>query len=792
MGRILDLLLRVNNRRLKSDLRASQKDIKSFGKETQGTLRNAFSAGVGSFAGFASIGGLGALGKGVLDNEEQLTRIGIQAGYSKEELDDMRKVAIQTGRDFGLSRSKVQEAAEAIINLEGAAGFTVEKMQVLSKASAATGAELKDLAGISFALKNAFGVKEAKEMEGALSAVINAGKNGSVPLNEMGLVLQQIAVKFKNVSFAGKEGAADLSAAIQVARKSFGSAGEVGTGLKAFIDQLDQASPKLAGFGVKVFKVGKNGKQELRPLRDILDQIQNKGLTDKRFQLTQVFGSSEAREFLRALIANRQEFENLASSARKANDVTEDAAKFLNSDPGRLKVAIANARADLEAMFTPERITMFVDVVQNQLVPALDFALDHAKEIALAFGAIKLGGMLSSLGKAAISVAGLTKSAGGLGAVFGKAGISAGGTLMSLLKWAGPIGIAGAALWGVYEAISSSVGESKKLTAEQLKQADIAGKLGEVTQFDPTGKASAEKQRAHALREEAKAANDLLFSETLLDKIAKERQRTFQVRGVGGMEDRTYGSLTDVEVARSSELVETFRKQAGVLTEEEFAELEGLLKKSGVFAGDLRAGSRGVAAEAEAARLEAQAAARQALEKLRFGREGFSAEGIDVGALAAQAGLSGDAADAFAQTFLREAGGDSSSRIVANELKNRRGKRVGTDLGLERSRLTVGEDGKIVRSTERVNPLSFEGVQALLGAGGSAIQGLGQSMAEQEAARSQETARAMADALASSAFGETVEMAFVAAMRQLSISVDGNPVFSAVQNAQAGTREPAR
>src|SRR5690606_24723621 len=126
-----------------------------------------------------------------------------------------------------------------------------------------------------------------------------------------------------------------------------------------FLQQLDQSAPKLAAFGVRVHRMGKNGKEEIRPLRDILDQLADSRLfrgRGSRFRLTQVFGSAEARTFLNTLVDNRQKFEELAESARNANDVQADSQRYLESTAGQLKRAVANARAELEALVTPERL----------------------------------------------------------------------------------------------------------------------------------------------------------------------------------------------------------------------------------------------------------------------------------------------------------------------------------------------------------------------------------------------------------------------------------------------------
>uniref|UniRef100_UPI003D09CE92 hypothetical protein n=1 Tax=Haliangium sp. TaxID=2663208 RepID=UPI003D09CE92 len=71
---------------------------------------------------------------------------------------------------------------------------------------------------------------------------------------------------------------------------------------------------------------------------------------------------------------------------------------------------------------------------------------------------------------------------------------------------------------------------------------------------------------------------------------------------------------------------------------------------------------------------------------------------------------------------------------------------------------------------------------------GQLFPGPGQS--SDEDARRQ--AQILAEALASSDVGKTLEAAFTNALGALSINIDGEAVFTATQNTQAGRRAPAK
>ena len=769
----MDLLLRVKNRGLKSDLRSAQRDIRAFGQNASGNLRSAFTTAIGGFASLGSIAGLASIGQGVVETGEKLTRIGIQAGSSAAEMDKLRATAVSTGVRFGLTTDKVVEAANAIIDLEGAAGFSTRKMEVLAKSSVATGAQLKDLAGTGYALTNAFKLKNADELEGSLSAVINAGKNGSVPLAEMGMVLQQIAVTFSRVSESGKAGAADLAAAIQVARKGFGSAAEVGTGIRAFISQLDSAAPKLRAFGVRVFNTGKDGKKQLKPMREILDQIANSRLVKDPTRMSQVFGSVEARQFLSLMIDNRAQFEKLAESARNANDVQADSQRFLNSSAGRLKVAIARARTELEGLFTPERIEKFVDLVENGLVPALDFVVEHTKEIGIAIAGWQIAKVTKATWEWAGAVGKLSQEYGGFGKLMKDSKGSVGSMLLSFGRFAGPIGLAAAAAWGLYKAIKSSREESEQLNEETLRQKELAGEaLGPATKYDSQGRAAARREVAKNLRTQVEKSNTAIFKEDFADKLYGR---------IKEFEGSKMGIISKADARELLKLRDEFIKNRGSLPASQSDRLGELMRRAAFVKGEFLGGSRGVEAEQRATGMEAEAAAINAFEKLTFGRPDLDLRGLDLHALATEAGLSGDAIGEFERAFLGQMPGPDD-RFVKRMRRGIDG-RASEQIAIERDRLAV-EDGKIVQRSEQLSPLSLSGMGAAMNVGMSELREFMSRPAGPDP-------QALAEALAASPLASALEAAMTNALRSLAINIDGAAVFSAVQNTQAGRRAPS-
>lgn len=372
-------------------LRRAHGKIARFGSNASRTLGRSFSKASGALmqlSGFGAVGGFAIIGKQVIDFEGALTDVQVQAGKSKADVDELRSTINQVSLSTGVARDRVLGAVNALVNLQGEAGFSAAKMELLARASVAATAPMEDLAGVADALEESFGIDNVDDLEAALSAVITTGKQGKVPLNEMSLLLQQVSSDFKQFGVAGVQGAAQIAAAIQVGRKGFGTAGEIGTGLKAFIKALDQNAAKFREAGVEPFRELEDGTQVLRSFEEILIDIGNSELVKDRTALTKAFGSAEAAKFFRTLNEpkNRTVFLALARDAALAGDaIDKDFAEKQASAAGKMRTSINRMKLAIEETFTPERVEAFAEAVEV-LAMVFGKALDKLSELSQGLG----------------------------------------------------------------------------------------------------------------------------------------------------------------------------------------------------------------------------------------------------------------------------------------------------------------------------------------------------------------------------------------------------------------------
>lgn len=445
--------LRLENRRFRRDLKKAEKNTKAFAKKAKGSLIAGFRGGFGALAAFGTAGGLADIGQDVFAFEEALTRLDIQA-KGVADLDAIRESAENLRRKFGVSAEDVSSAATELVNRLGATAASADKIEVITEAMVASGSSAKDLALLALKLNKAFGLKSADEMREGLSALIEVGKAGSVPLSEMAVVIAQVGSKFAKFGKQGKEAAAEIGALIQLAvaggkAGGFGSATEAGTGLGTFIDQLENSEQGLRAMGITIKTVGADGGRKLKPLDDILEQIRKKNLINKR-GFTKVFGSATARNFLAVLLEQTKAVEGQESALKglvrvglESKATNEDATKFANSAAGKMKRRWQELRLEIEKVFTPERIELMTEIAGG-LGKALGFVIDNWKLFLAAFVAVKavhIGSALASWSRNAKGLAAgleqVAASADGAGASLGSAA-KKGGRFAKIARAIGP------------------------------------------------------------------------------------------------------------------------------------------------------------------------------------------------------------------------------------------------------------------------------------------------------------------------------------------------------------------
>ncbi len=477
-------LIRASNRKLAGDLRKSRRmfdrSFKKTGKNINRSLRGALAPlGVG-----LGVAGLAAIGKQVLDFEESLVRLQIQARKTDapEFLADLRAETIALAKATGKNRQEIIAGNTALVNLLGHTATTSERMEVLARTSTATGATMEDLAGIAFKLDTAFGITSGKDLEAALDALTFAGQETSIPLEKMGLLLAKTAPLFTKFGAGGVDAAADLGAFLQVVQK-VGTAAtpeEVATQFASFVRALEKQQKRIKKLtGVDVFEIV-GGVRQLKAPRAIFDELakSQKVLSDKSV-LTLAFGRGEAADFATAILKGREEFEKLAAGSKTAGGtIKRDFKAFMESPAGRVKIAFNDMKEALAAAFTPERIEKFADVMEV-VADILEVLIENAGIFIAVWAAFKIGALIAGFAamagsmSAAASAAAITATAvattGGIATTTAAAttamSLNSAATLGNFGKMVGPLAAVGVGAFLLGQALDEALGISDALAA---------------------------------------------------------------------------------------------------------------------------------------------------------------------------------------------------------------------------------------------------------------------------------------------------------------------------------------
>lgn len=333
--------------------------------QSQGRIRRAlagakgkFGAGIGMGGGLGGLGGLaaGVVGTQVLRDEfgfqKNLTALGVASNGSMGPTDKVRKSVIDASNDTAVAKDQILEGASAFVALTGDGKTAAAAMRTFGRVAKATGSDVQDIAGTAAAMQQQLGIGP-QQFEKAFSVLIAGGKAGSIEMKDMAQFSAELASQFKTFQGGtGVRGLADMSAAFQIAAQNFGGkAPETATGMKALFSAFTtpRTLKALKQMHVEIFKVGKDGKAQLKSFPEIFEAMAKTDIIKDPRLLTKVFESSEARRAASAILGNVDAFKKLSAEIMRANDVNKDFATVMESQAGRMESAwnrVKNAAAD--------------------------------------------------------------------------------------------------------------------------------------------------------------------------------------------------------------------------------------------------------------------------------------------------------------------------------------------------------------------------------------------------------------------------------------------------------------
>lgn len=373
----------ASSRSLAAKLREARSKFANFGQELRknvfgkdlvekGFLGKAGAQMVGNL-GARAVSGLGEMavdqGKEVFAFNDALTRFGIAARKTPEEMQDIAKSVREVSSATGLSAREVLGAGRAYIDLAGAGAYTTDMMSLIARAAQASGTEINDLTTVVYALHQSLKIPD-NEMEATLSGLINQSKDGTVHFNQLAQEIIGIAPAFARFGVTGREGANELAAMFQVIRGGFKDPAQAATAMLAVFRGLGLHADKFAKFGVHVFETGPDGVKRYAQIGKIIDEIEHSELAKDPHLLMKSFGRGEGQQAYQLLVEGAAKLKEFEESAKASDTIQKDLATYSGSAAGRMSIAWEKAKNTIAEAFTPERIDRFVGAMER-LIPML-------------------------------------------------------------------------------------------------------------------------------------------------------------------------------------------------------------------------------------------------------------------------------------------------------------------------------------------------------------------------------------------------------------------------------------
>ncbi|WP_145557879.1 phage tail tape measure protein [Yersinia aldovae] len=303
--------------------------------ETKGKLLSA----VAQTAAVAGGSMLAANKAANFNRENQL--IGNTADMSSPEIKAMGDAMLITARQTGQFADDIQAAQGYLV----AAGQDYREAQAnlktIGRTATATGADILDVSKATFILGDALKINP-QEMQAALDILVQSGKEGNFEFNDMAKTLPVLGAQFQSLKMGGKEAAATMGAALQVARKGASTSDEAANNMKNFMGKiLSPATLKRAkkDFGVDMYaiitKAQKTGKNPFETAMQSVIKMTKGG--DQKL-IGQLFADMQVQNFVRPMIQNFKEYEAIKKKALSATGVIDrDFVTMTKENAQRLK-----------------------------------------------------------------------------------------------------------------------------------------------------------------------------------------------------------------------------------------------------------------------------------------------------------------------------------------------------------------------------------------------------------------------------------------------------------------------
>ena len=396
--------------KLKNGLKQSSAAIDSFGSRARTSIARVGS----SFKGLADRmvtpfnslvlgGGLGMAIKNVGDLSESLMYYGFAAKKSDADTKVFRDSLHKTAVETGISANEILQGVSKIGEITGKFDFAEKMGGNLARAAKASGAAVEDLASVAASLSGSMGYG-ADQVQKAFNALIIQGEAGSFTLKGFATQGRALLASASSAGIKSSEQFAKFGSFLQIVNEKIKSEAETTTSVSTLFSELiDKAGDIQKKFGVKVLDKNK----EMREFDVIIKEIMEK-TGGKLNKLSPVFGASSMKAIYPLIAEYKNGWERMDKIAKDGMEgmtntkVLDD---YFNRTSNDFNTNIDKMKA-VAQKFANEQLTGPVE----DLTKALKYLNEHQGLVTAGFQTMKV----AALALAAVKIGGLVKSVGGL------------------------------------------------------------------------------------------------------------------------------------------------------------------------------------------------------------------------------------------------------------------------------------------------------------------------------------------------------------------------------------------
>lgn len=282
---------------------------------------------IGSTVGTALAVGL-PIGKMLAESSEfnyQMQMIGNTADMTKAQISGLKSEIMDISKELAATPQEVQRAQGFLTAAGLDIGTATKMLRPIGKAAIATGTDVEYAARAAYTLQDSLNIQPDK-MIGALDALAQAGKDGNFEFRAMAENLPVLGASFKALKMEGKEAAATMGAALQIARKGAADEAEAANNMKNFFAKI--LSPKTLrnadALGVDLYgaitKAQKEGGNPFEAAMEGVIKATNGG--DQKL-IGELFQDMQVQNFLRPMIQQWDDYKKIKESALNADGVVD-------------------------------------------------------------------------------------------------------------------------------------------------------------------------------------------------------------------------------------------------------------------------------------------------------------------------------------------------------------------------------------------------------------------------------------------------------------------------------------